>query len=250
MQHNHIEPLGAGMQVYVCDSYHFSTDTILLADFSRPLGRKKCVDLGTGCGTIPLLWLRDNPALTIDAVELQEEACALTQKSIEHNALQDKMTVHHADLRELRGVLPFGCYDLVACNPPYKLSGTGIVNPENAKLLARHEAACTLEDICAAASSLLQFGGSFCICQRPERLPDVTEAMRRFQLEPKKLRMVQQRADKAPKLFLLEGRKGGKRGFLNVLPTLLIENAQGGFSEEMLAIYGDYKSGYEGGNAT
>ena len=68
------------------------------------------------------------------------------------------------------------------------------------------------------------------------------ESMRRFDLEPKRLRLVQQRPSKAPKLFLLEGRRGGKRGFLDVLPTLLIEDESGGFSQEMMDIYGIYKS--------
>ncbi len=44
-------------------SYRFSTDTILLADFSKQIGAKKCVDLGTGCGTIPLLWYKTTTAL-------------------------------------------------------------------------------------------------------------------------------------------------------------------------------------------
>lgn len=90
----------------------------------------------------------------------------------------------------------------------------------------------------------MQFGGRFCICQRPERLADVMEAMRKFSIEPKVLRLVQQRRSKAPKLFLIEGRKGGNRGFLNVLPTLFIEDDSGSFSEEMLQIYGDYKSNH------
>ena len=54
----HLEPLGSGVNIYVSKSYHFSTDTILLADFSMPKSGKKCVDLGTGCGTIPLIWLQ------------------------------------------------------------------------------------------------------------------------------------------------------------------------------------------------
>ena len=82
------------------------------------------------------------------------------------------------------------------------------------------------------------------MCQRPERLSDVMESMRKFDIEPKTLRLVQQRVSKAPKLFLLEGRRGGKRGFLNVLPTLFIEDESGSFSEEMLRIYGSYKSDY------
>ena len=241
MNNIHLEPLGGGLEIYVSDSYRFSTDTILLANFSQPKGKKKCVDLGTGCGTIPLLWLRENRQLEIAAVEIQENACSLARDSASHNSLS-QLTVHNADLKELKGVLPFGYYDLVACNPPYKLGGSGIKNPESSKLIARHETECTLEDICESASHLLQFGGRFCVCQRPERLADVMEAMRRFSIEPKVLRLVQQRKSKAPKLFLLEGRKGGKRGYMETMPTLFIEDGSGDFSDEMMKIYGNYKS--------
>ena len=244
MTNLHLEPLGGGLQIYVSDSYHFSTDTILLAHFSLPSGKKRCADLGTGCGTIPLLWLRENPNLDIAAVEIQNEACELARRTVEFNGLEQNLTIFNADLKELKGKLPFGAFDVVACNPPYKRGGSGIQNPENALTVARHETECTLDDICEAASKLLQFGGKFCLCQRPERLADVMESMRRFDLEPKRLRMVQQRPLKPPKLFLIEGRRGGKSGFLDVLPTLFIEDNSGGFSEEMMAIYGDYKENY------
>ena len=67
------------------------------------------------------------------------------------------------------------------------------------------------------------------------------EKMRAHGIEPKLLRMVQQRKGKEPKLFLLEGRRGGKKGFMKTLPTLFIEDEQGGFSQEMKTIYGSYK---------
>lgn len=244
MENLHLEPLGNGIEIYVTKSYRYSTDTILLANFSKPAGSKKCAELGTGCGTIPLLWCRDNKNLKIDAVEIQENACTLAQKSVENNGLCDNIKIINADLCDLKGKLNFGCYDVVVCNPPYKIGGGGIKNPTSARLIARHESECTLDDICSAASKLLQFGGRFYMCQRPERLGDVMESMRKFDIEPKTLRLVQQRVSKAPKLFLLEGRRGGKRGFLNVLPTLFIEDESGNFSKEMLEIYGSYKSDY------
>lgn len=242
MQNIHLEPLGNGLSIYVSDSYHFSTDTILLAEFSKQQGRKKCVELGTGCATIPLLWYKHNQHLDITAIEIQNDACTLAQKSVDYNNLGDNIKIINADLKDLKGKLNFGYYDLVACNPPYKLGGSGITNPQDSKLIARHETECTLDDICESASKLLQFGGKFCICQRPERLADVMESMRKFSIEPKTLRLVQQRKTKAPKLFLLEGRRGGNRGFLNVLPTLFIEDENGNFSDEMMKIYGSYKT--------
>ena len=244
MKNIHREPLGGGMEIFVSESYHFSTDTILLADFSKPAGKKLCADLGSGCGTIPLLWLKGDSRISVTAVEIQEDACRLLRDSVALNGLEDRLRVLNVDLKNLKGSLPFGAFDLVACNPPYKQGGTGITNPEEKKLIARHESECTLDDVCEAASNLLQFGGRFCICQRPERLADVMESMRKFSIEPKRLRLVQQRKSKAPKLFLLEGRRGGKRGFLDVLPTLFIEDESGGFSKEMLEIYDDYKENY------
>ena len=71
---------------------------------------------------------------------------------------------------------------------------------------------------------------------------------RSYGLEPKRLRLVQQRINTAPSLFLLEVRRGGKPG-LSVLPTLIIEDENGGFSAEMLEIYGNYKFGHKGGRA-
>ncbi|MBQ7966131.1 MAG: methyltransferase [Ruminococcus sp.] len=243
-----LEPLGNGVEIIVSDSYHFSTDTILLANFANPKKSDCVVELGTGCGTMPLLWTRDKVCKEIVALDIQENAIDMLSRSIAHNVENGNsnckcITPLHSDLKDLKGKLPFGHYNVVVCNPPYKLSGTGIVNPEQEKLLARHEESCTLNDICEAASHLLQFSGRFCICQRPERLTDVMEAMRKFEIEPKRLRLVQQRLNKEPKLFLLEGRYKGNRGFMQVLPTLFIENEHGNFSDEMKEIYGIYKEG-------
>ena len=99
--------------------------------------------------------------------------------------------------------MPFGCFELVACNPPYKSDGSGIKNPDGEKLLARHEESCTIDDVTEAARNLLQFGGRFVMCQRPERLTDVLGSMRKNDLEPKRLRFVQQREGKAPKLYVV-----------------------------------------------
>lgn len=244
-----LEPLGNGVKIYVNDQHHFYTDTILLAHFANAKTSDKAADLGAGCGTIPLLWARENTPREIAAVELQEDAVALMEDSISLNLKNGiegvrSVTPLCADLRDLKGKLPLGYYTLVTCNPPYKPEGTGLKNPDEAKTTVRHETDCTLDDVCKAASHLLQFSGRFCLCLRPERLCDVTETMRRYDLEPKRLRFVQQRKDKAPKLFLIEARRGAKQGFLSVEPVLFIEDDEGGFSEEMKTIYGTYKEDY------
>lgn len=236
----HLEPLGKNIKIFVSDIHHFSTDTILLNYFAKAKKTDKVIELGTGCGTIPLLMKKDNKTSEITAVDIQEDACLLLKKSIDFNNL-DNITVIHSDLKDLKGKVPFGYYNLVVCNPPYKENGTGIHNPESGRKTARHEVECSLEDIIKVSSSLLQFGGRLCMCQRPERLTDLMTLMREYNLEPKRIRFVQQRLNKASKLVLLEGRKGGKRGFMTTEPTLMIEDETGNFSMEMLEVYGDYK---------
>ena len=243
-QGEHFESLGNGISVIVSEENHFSTDTILLADFSAPKKHEKVIELGAGCGTISLIWCRNQPPKSITSVEIQPQGADMLRRSAEHNRLSDRITVINGDLRNLGGLVEFGSFDMAAMNPPYKIGGGGIVNPDRQKQIARHETECTLDDITSAAARLLRFGGRFCICQRPERLTDVLLSMRNAGIEPKRLRLVQQRRDKAPKLFLAEGKRGGNPGGLVTLPTLFIEGDNSGLSEEMINIYGDYKEKY------
>ncbi len=237
------EPLGNGIKIIVSDEHKFWTDTVLLANFAMPKKNDKVCDLGTGCGAIPLIWSRERVPKSVTAVEIQENACSMLERSIALNRIEN-ITVIHADLRELDGLVQYSSYDMVVCNPPYKAAGSGIVNPENSHKIARHECSCTMEDIIHTASRLLNYSGKLCMCQRPERLCDVMTAMRKYDIEPKRLRFVQQRPTKAPKLFLMEGRRGGKPNGLMVEPVLFIEKEGGAFSDEMLQIYGAYKEGY------
>ena len=220
-----LESLGGGVRVIVSNEHRFTTDTVLLAHFSALKKNETAVELGSGCGAIPLLWNKTGAPKHIDAVELQSDAADMLTRSVALNGFEETISVFQKDLR----------------NPPYKMLGSGLQNPREAHRLARHECACTLEDTALAAARLLRFGGRFCMCQRPERLCDIMNTLRKANLEPKRLRMVQQRAGKAPKLVLIEARRGARPGGLVVEPALMIEDNTGGFSQEMLAVYGDYK---------
>lgn len=239
-----LEPLGSGIRVIVSDEHSFGTDTVLLASFSMPKADDKACELGTGCGTIPLIWSREGKPRSVTAVDIQEKACGMLKRSVEMNGLQHRISVLHSDMLDLAGKVEFSSYDLVVCNPPYKAAGTGIVNPEQSHKIARHEFACTIDDIIRVAAKLLNFSGRLCMCQRPERLSDLICTMRKYNIEPKRLRFVQQRTAKQPKLFLIEGRRGGRPNGLIVEPVLLIESDNGELSDEMISIYGAYKEDY------
>lgn len=238
MEATHFEPLGEQYTIQVSKSHKFGTDAFLLAHFAGVRPGELCCDLGSGCGIIPTLWFRWGLApQKAYAVELQEQGCRQMAATVTANRLEARLVPIHGDLRALGNAVPRGQLQVVTCNPPYKLAGHGVPCPDGNRLTARHEVDCTLEDVCATAAGLLRFGGRFCLCQRPERLVDILETMRACRLEPKRLRLVQQRPDKAPWLVLVEGRRGGKP-FLTVEPPLVVEQAEGGFSAEMMGIYG------------
>ena len=77
------------------------------------------------------------------------------------------------------------------------------------------------------------------MCNRPDRLFDTMDAMIRSGIEPKRLRMVQQRTDTKPWLFLIEGKKGAKPGLI-IEPVLIVENEKGEYTPEMKYIYGEF----------
>ena len=238
----HLEPLSKNCSVIVSKQHTFNTDTILLAAFSAPRRGDICADFGTGCGTIPLIWCTRSQPKRIYAVELQTAACDMAKRSVELNHLEQTIQIVPNDIKMLHTDKELKNLDLIACNPPYKAFGSGIVNPDESLRIARHEEQCRLSDIVAAAASALRFGGRFCLCQRPERLCDTIVELRKSNIEPKILRFVQQRVHKAPSLFLLESRRCGKPGLI-VSPPLLIQDESGKYSEEMNQIYGTYREG-------
>lgn len=236
------EALGGGFSVTVSDRHTFGTDAILLAAFASPKKNTVACDLGSGCGIIPLLFCRDGLCSRITAVEIQQNACAQIHDAIERNALHDKLSVVCADLRRLSEQdLPLYSFDLVTMNPPYKAMRAGLQSIDESALLARHEVACTLPDITAAAAKLLRFGGRLCICHRPERLADAICCMRESGIEPKRIRLLSHSRNSKPSLFFLEGKKGGARG-MTIEPPLFLKNEDGTYTEEALSMYGLYRN--------
>jgi len=231
------EYLGGGITAFVSSAHTFGTDAVLLADFAAPSKRAACCDLGSGCGIIPLLWCKKETG-PITAVEIQLLGTEQTKAAIEFNNLSHRLTAVNADLKELKGVVPFGCFDVVTMNPPYKASGAGIESRSGSDKIARHETMCSFKDICAVSAKLLNFGGRLCMCLRPERLFELMYEMRSAGIEPKRLRLVSKCPGKAPWLALVEGRRGGKPG-MTVEPELFV-HGENGYSEEMKKIYGDY----------
>lgn len=233
-------------KVYIATSedHTFGTDAILLSNFAKPKAKDRAIDMGTGCGIIPMLWLRENAPHTVHCIDIQENAFEQVKESISHNGFEERLVPHLVDLREIDKEFSAGSFTLVTMNPPYKPLNTGFESLSESAKIARHEVCCNIEDAVKSAAYLLTFGGRFCMCHRPERLVDAISLMRKYKLEPKRLRFVVNKAGEEPFLFLIEGKKNAKP-FLRVEPVLEIRTENGEFTKEMIKIYGSYADGYD-----
>lgn len=230
------EQLGENVGVYVSNEHTFNTDTLLLAQFSMPKAHDACLDIGTGAGVIPTLWKMRAEAKKIYGVEIQQKAAEMAAESVKKNGFTN-VEIIHADVKDRP--LPHQSLDLIACNPPYKVDGTGLKNSSESRKLARHDETLSTAELAKAATYMLKTGGRLCICQRPERLADIMQCFRENKLEPKRIRFVQQKIDSDSKLFLLEARRDGGVG-LKVEAALIIEDENGEYTDEMKEIYGEY----------
>ena len=233
------EIINGNLKICVSPEHKFGTDAFLLSDFAQVRRKDKCVDLGTGCGIIPLLWFREieNAPQIAYGVDIQPQAIQQMNETVRECQLEGKLIPINCDLKDLSNDLPADSFTLVTCNPPYKAANTGILNEADAHTIARHEILCNINDVCAAAARLLKFGGRLCICQRPERLLDTLEAMRNNKIEPKRLRFVQKKGDTAPWLFLVEGKKGSNPYLKVEAPFLIQAQNSDENSDELRRVY-------------
>ena len=156
------------------------------------------------------------------------------KKHLTSSSNADEIIPVHADLKTWRAPKQV---DLITCNPPYKIDNTGAKNDTEAVSIARHEMLCTIYDVCEAAKKNLKFGGRLCICNRPERLADCIDAMRKNGIEPKRLRSVHKDKQSDAWLILIEGMMGGAK-FMKVEKPLIVKGENGeSYSDEMKRIY-------------
>jgi tRNA1Val (adenine37-N6)-methyltransferase len=182
------------------------------------------VDLGAGCGIISLLLLLEKPVAYAIALEIQKNLADQAVRNAALNGVTDRMGVLLADLRQVPLWQPVA--DVVVCNPPFRRPGSGRVNPDLQRAIARHEIKASLNDVLSAASAVLKPKGRLALIYPAGRLVDLLVRMRAFDVEPKRMQVVYPSMEEESKLVLVEGARGGKGG-VKILPPLM---DQGEFS--------------------
>lgn len=216
--------------------FRFGTDAVLLADFAKDFPAKNALDLCCGTGIIPILLAAKTKTEKLYGIEIQKGAAELAGRSVRLNALEDRVRIINADLKDSFKIFPKRSFDMITCNPPYMKAGAAIMNEASEKTIARHEVSCTLEDVISVSAGLLAAGGRLFMIHRPVRLAEVMAVMKHYKIEPKRLRLVYPDEKSEPVLFLTEGLLfGGEE--LRIMPPLFLKDPDGGESKELKSIY-------------
>jgi len=216
--------------------YRFSIDAILLAYHVKPRPTDKVMDLGTGCGVIPVILAHRHPGITLCGVEVQKKLAEIATLNARENRMSDRITIIEKDLKLIEPRMVSGPVDIVVSNPPYRRVRSGRINPDPQRAMARHEISATLSDVVQAAHRMLRHSGRLVMIFPAERITDIIFQMRSSSIEPKYLHMVYSEIDMGAKLVLIEGRKGGRPG-MKVAPPLTIYRQDGSYTDAVLKMF-------------
>lgn len=215
----------------------FGIDSVLLANFAKNIKKDSYVlDLGTGSGIMPTLLCGKTKLKKVVGIEIQKDVCDMAKRSIELNKINEEFEIICDSILNLNKYFEKQTFDVVITNPPYKKKNTGIINPDEPKMIARHEITANLEDFIRVAKDMLKDKGEFYMVHRPERLVDIFELMRKYKIEPKEIRFIFSNKKEEPKMVMIKGVKNAK-SFLKIYPNLYIYEEDGKYTEEIKNIY-------------
>jgi tRNA1Val (adenine37-N6)-methyltransferase len=192
--------------------YRFSIDAVILSHLACPQAGETVLDLGTGCGVIPIMLAFRHPEIRVVGVEIQPALSDLARRNVAANRMAHRVSIVHKDMGRLSLADIGGPVELVVSNPPYRQRGSGRINADSQRAVARHELRVDLETVLITARRMLHTSGRFSIIYPSVRTVDLVAAMRQTGLEPKNLTMIHSRPASSASLVAITGIKGGRPG--------------------------------------
>lgn len=154
--------------------HRYSIDDVLTAHVAasaRPEARR-CLELGSGIGSVLLMLAYRLPSASFVAIEAQRNSFELLTRNIAQNQLGERVRALHGDLRAL--VAPeLGTFELITGTPPYVPPGDATPSSDAQRAYARQEFRGGVEAYVVAAAQVLARDGLLVVCcdaRRPDRV--------------------------------------------------------------------------------
>jgi len=132
------------------------TDAMILGSIIDASGKTRGLDIGAGTGVLSLMIAQRNPAIEINAVEIDDLASTECQSNFDTSPWEERLSVHSGDFLDFTFDETF---DLIFSNPPYYQ--TRNENLEHRKAAARHESSLPMKEMVTRICELLTDQGDF-----------------------------------------------------------------------------------------
>lgn len=218
-------------------AFCFGMDAVLLSDFAVIKKNEKVLDMCTGTGIIPILLEAKTEGKFFSGLEIQESMVNMARRSVALNSLEDKIEITCGDVKEASQIYGRNSYDAVTCNPPYMNQNHGLKNDYGPKAIARHEVLMTFEDLASETYRILKPGGRLYLVHRPHRLSELISTLKKYRLEPKRLRFVHPYIDQEANMVLIEAFKDGREQ-MRIDSPIIVYDRPGVYTKQIYDIYG------------
>ncbi len=223
MQENYdVTLLKSGLKIYqLKKGFRFSVDAVILADFFQGKTEGKILDIGSGCGIIPVLLAGKKDMKNIFGIEIQKSSLEVFRKNVEENNLSDRIKIFEGDVADLK---EGNSFDYIISNPPYmELDGKKISENENKKI-ARHEIFLDIKKLAENSRRLLKPRGELFIVHRSHRFLEICRIFEENGFSVKRAKFVFFDREKNSNLVLIQASKGRKNKLEIESPLFLQEN--------------------------
>lgn len=178
------------------------TDGVLLGAWAGLKHNPESIlDIGTGTGVVALMLAQRSDAMTVDALELDDDAYEQATENFEQSSWGDRLFCYHAHLYEFAAEMDEE-YDLIVCNPPYFSEDTK--SPSLARNQARFEDSMPFDLLVGAVDKLLSAFGTFCVVLPRKREEEFISLCSMVDLHPNRILRVKGNPKSQPKRSLIE----------------------------------------------
>lgn len=209
------------------------TDGVLLGAWAHVEEGDLALDAGTGSGLIALM-LAQRGCKTIDAVDIEKDACEQAKVNIEASPWKQRITVHQANFIEFKPDSTTH-YQRIVSNPPF--FNQSLKSNSHNRNLARHTLQLDWQSLIRKSFDLLNNNGTFSvILPWPEADEFITIALLNGFYE-RRITLIETREGIAPKRALLEFSKQYEK---TERTTLVIRSANNEYSSDYKNLTKDF----------
>ena len=209
------------------------TDGVLLGAWASVERARRILDIGTGTGLVALMLAqRSLPDAKIVALEIDEAAAGQARENVVRSPWQERIEVVQADFKKYRSSDKF---DVIVSNPPYFVDS--LECPDRQRTAARHNNSLTYEELLEGVNRLLAADGLFTVVIPTDVVDRVKAIASMNKLYAIRQLNVITKPGGIPKRTLIAFSFSNREC---VIEELLTELARHQYSEEYIALTGEY----------